>query len=214
MLRKQPHCKTPCLTLDWRKGVTEINKNLQFKRQIQQDIANKLGIHYSNIPSRRIFDDIWPCFKGPVLFIGWDPRYTSHYRVMCDTTVIDISPAVKPQLVVDITSDNAVDIIAAAGTKKFATVVMNGVVGWGVNDNSQIKKALINVSKLLKRNGELFLGWNAIVKKEWSEGDKDLRYSETRIKKLLRPHFKNIKLVLGKNDLDEWHQRYLIADLR
>jgi len=210
MAFRRKGCRVKCHFPGYRTRVPS-QKHSALKSQEILDAQNKdaesLQFNYSSIPSRRFMDDIFPCLKGPILFVGYDPYYTRHYQVMCDITTVDIDPNSKADIIVDITAPDVGKIIG----KKFNTIVMNGVVGWGVNTNELIDKAFENVSKLLRKDGELLLGWNLVVRQEFDpNATKDRRYSKNRVINLLKPYFKDIRIIYD-TDEDNWLHKYLLA---
>lgn len=107
---------------------------------------------------------------GRIAFVGSGP-YTYHYGRWFDKTTteywtLDIDPAEAKwgeqrgrHKVCDIKI-----IDSCFPTRFFDVILLNGVLGAGLNDLPQINEALIAIHNVLKTNGLLLIGWN----RDWS----------------------------------------------
>lgn len=211
-----PHCKVWC-TLAKTRGELDAMRakfglrvrpsgNLDtYRHQVFFKMLEHFSITPSTIPSRRAFDYLIPCFPGPVLFIGWAPSYTAHYTQMCAMTTVDYNPATKPDIVADVTDRRLPGRIG----KTYKSVIMNGVISWGVNTPAQIDAALRNCAALLRKGGIVFIGWNKVVRAADSEMARDARYATADILKAMSSYFADVRHVYGASDY--WKQQYAVG---
>ena len=176
------------------KSVYDFNKTLK-------KIGKKINPHvkYSNIRSRRFMEQYIPCLKGPMLFVGWK-KYNAFYKQICPMVSLEYMPMedYPPNIVADMTNDN-LNI-----KKKFNTVILNGIIGFGVNSDSKVDKCLQNCRNLLNKDGVLFLGWNI------RENLDTKLYPTKKIMKFLEPYFKKIDLIYNIDE-DVKSHRYITA---
>ena len=103
---------------------------------------------------------------GRVLFVGCKP-YTARYgrqltRAEIDYWTTDISPAAAiwgerdQHIVCDIA-----EIDAFCTPKSFDAVLFNGVIGWGVDEECQMNRAITAIARILRPSGALLIGWNS-----------------------------------------------------
>lgn len=85
--------------------------------------------------------------------------YTRHYRDLVGTegyVTVDIRADRNPDLVVDVTSEEFPGLFLTP----FGGVIFNGIIGFGVDTEAQIKAAFSNLNKVLHPGGILLVGWN------------------------------------------------------
>jgi SAM-dependent methyltransferase len=101
-----------------------------------------------------------------VLFVGCK-AYTARYgqqliRAAVDYWTTDIDPAATiwgerdRHIVCDIAR---IDDVCPAGS--FDAVLLNGVIGHGVDDEREMNRALTAIAHILRPNGILLIGWNS-----------------------------------------------------
>jgi len=56
--------------------------------------------------------------------------------------------------------DDAVNIKKHFQSEYFDLVLINGVIGWGLDDKEKIEKTIAGIIEILKPNGILVIGWN------------------------------------------------------
>ena len=115
-------------------------------------------------------DEILPALTSSkiqrVLFVGCK-AYTARYgkqfvRVGIDYWTTDIEPAAAiwgekhRHIVCDI---RQIDSVCAA--ESFDVVLLNGVIGDGVDEESEINSAIEAIARILRPNGLLLIGWNS-----------------------------------------------------
>ena len=124
-------------------------------------------------PDRRVLDGIIlpPLVKDPsfrtVVFIGCD-WYTQHYESMFsgrDYWTMEVDPArarfgAAQHLIAPMS-----EIASRFVPGSVDLVICNGVIGWGLNDPSDIDASLSACAKALRLGGVLVLGWNDIPEK-------------------------------------------------
>jgi SAM-dependent methyltransferase len=127
---------------------------------------------FSNIYSDRRYmtDEILPALAAlkiaRILFVGCK-AYTARYgkrliRAGIDYWTTDIVPAASiwgehnHHIVTDIAK---IDHVCAA--ESFDAVLLNGVIGHGIDDESEINRAIEAISRILRPNGLLLIGWNS-----------------------------------------------------
>ena len=104
-----------------------------------------------------------------VLFVGCK-EYTAHYgkkltRAAIDYWTTDIDPAAaiwgakSHHIVCDI---GRIDDVCPA--ELFDAVLLNGVIGDGVDDESQMNRTVTAIARILRPNGILLIGWNSLKK--------------------------------------------------
>lgn len=121
-------------------------------------------------PSRKWLEhDVLPVlpklgFKR-IMFVGTAP-YTWHYEAIVrqaegEWTTCDINPSAaiwgaRQHIVAGV---GELDRWFAAG--HFDAVIINGVLGFGINTDTELKAALRSVCRILRPQGLLLLGWNS-----------------------------------------------------
>lgn len=117
--------------------------------------------------SRVYLEEVWLPRLGaspPLLDVG-KAEYTAHYAALTRTAqyvTADIDPARAPDIVADVTAPAFV-ALAQARYPEYGTIVFNGVIGYGVDTLAQVEASLRHFHLLLRRGGQLLIGWN-----EWS----------------------------------------------
>jgi len=188
-------------------GNLETLRDTAFKRMMK-----KHGVKYSDIPTRFYLEKMLPCFKEPVLFLGW-AVYTAQYAKIIPMISVDYNPVTKPDIVADVTNKNLLTKLAdyrrehGMRFRKFNTIVVNGVIGWGVNEDPAIDRCLKNCSDLLKANGKLLIGWN--TKK--TEGSSRVIKPDEMSKILKRNKFRNIEFLEDTPEDPEWQHKYYMC---
>jgi SAM-dependent methyltransferase len=103
---------------------------------------------------------------GKVLFVGCK-EYTARYgKRFTDAGIeywtTDIDPLaglwgqVDRHIVADIT-----EIDDACATESFDVVLLNGVIGSGVDEENAMNQAVKAIARILRPNGILLIGWNS-----------------------------------------------------
>jgi SAM-dependent methyltransferase len=104
-----------------------------------------------------------------VLFVGCK-AYTARYgkrltRTGVDYWTTDINPATEiwgekdHHIVCDIAK---IDDVCPA--ESFDAVLLNGVIGDGVDDESEMNRAVTAIARILRPNGILLIGWDSLKK--------------------------------------------------
>lgn len=130
--------------------------------------VNKAAATVAGLASRRFMeDDLLPWLRdrySRILFVGTAP-YTYHYEKLFEArgdqfTTMDISPAVA----VWGAANHIVGSIQEIGRWRprgtFDCVVMNGVLGFGVDDTRAMRTTIEAIHDVLKPEGLLVIGWN------------------------------------------------------
>jgi hypothetical protein len=209
-------CNIPCIFGKNKKQLVKISQEKKFKideklklpeykHQLLLKFANKAKFIYSVIDSRKYLEEIIPCFPEPMLFLGW-AKYTKDYSKICKMVSVDYNKGVKPDIVADITTDRFVAEVKKKH-KAYKSLIINGVIGWGVNKSADIHKALVNCKKVMAPGGYMLMGWNAMP---FEGKDADTTITIPMMKKYLKKYFKDIKLIYNKKD-DEWNHKYIIC---
>jgi SAM-dependent methyltransferase len=122
---------------------------------------------------RYMTQHILPALATPkvqrVLFVGCK-AYTARYgkrlaRAGVDYWTTDINPAVAiwgekdHHIISDI---GRIDDVCPADS--FDAVLLNGVIGDGVDDESEMNRAVTAIARILRPNGMLLIGWDALKK--------------------------------------------------
>jgi SAM-dependent methyltransferase len=120
---------------------------------------------------RYLIETIFPALASSnlrrVLFVGCK-AYTARYgrqltRAGIDYWTTDIEPAAAiwgerdHHILCDITS---IDEVCPAGS--FDVVLLNGVIGHGVDDESGMNRTLTAIARILRPNGMLLIGWDTL----------------------------------------------------
>jgi SAM-dependent methyltransferase len=75
---------------------------------------------------------------------------------------IDIDPEMKQYGATNHITDDICNIRNHFKGNYFNFILMNGVFGWGLNDNDKIEKTFNSIYEILKPGGILVLGWNDV----------------------------------------------------
>jgi hypothetical protein len=213
--QQNKECNIPCINGKNKKQLIKIANDNKFKINEKLELsdyrynlllkfANKVKFAYSDIDSRKYLEEIIPCFPEPMLFLGW-AKYTKEYGKICKMISVDIKTKVKPDIIADITTDNFVKKVKEQHNN-YKSLIINGVIGWGVNEPEQIHKALNNCKKVMSPGGYMLMGWNAMP----FEGESDdTTITIQMMKKYLNKYFKDVKLI--KSFQDEWKQMYIVC---
>ena len=145
-------CNIPCLSRKTKKQLIKIAQDNKFKideklelsdykHQLLLKFANKVAFAYSDIDSRKFLEEILPCFPEPMLFLGW-AKYTKDYGKICKMVTVDYNKNVKPDITADITTDDFVKKVKEKH-KTYKSLIINGVIGWGVNAPEDINRMII-----------------------------------------------------------------------
>jgi SAM-dependent methyltransferase len=120
---------------------------------------------------RYLTETIFPALASSnlrrVLFVGCK-AYTARYgrqltRAGIDYWTTDIEPAAAiwgerdHHIVCDIAN---IDEVCPAGS--FDVVLLNGVIGFGVDDESGINRTVTAIARILRPNGMLLIGWDSL----------------------------------------------------
>lgn len=99
---------------------------------------------------------------GNILFIGtsW---YTRDYKDLVPENTkfitVDVQETKSPDIVADITQKEFVEKVASLQVT-FSTIIFNGVIGYGINDEGQLDRAIENMKTVLEPKGKILIGWN------------------------------------------------------
>ena len=214
-LPSENDCNLPCLEKKSKKQLVELAKENKFKideklslsdykYQVLLKFAKKIKFKYSDIPSREYLEQLLPCFPKPMLFLGW-AKYTKDYTKICDMVTVDYNKQVNPDIVADITTQDFVKQVKAKHNS-YKTVVINGVIGWGVNEPKQIHDALKNCKSVMSNGGWVFFGYNEAP---FEGEDENTTIKKATMTKYLKKYFKDVKLLNSFDD--EWQQRYFVC---
>jgi hypothetical protein len=81
-------------------------------------------------------------------------HYTEKYKEMLgDCVTIDNDPIRNSDIVADVTSANFT-------SKKFGSILFNGVIHFGINTKLKLRAAMLNFFNILEQDGVLVIGWN------------------------------------------------------
>jgi SAM-dependent methyltransferase len=116
--------------------------------------------------TRRILPALASAKLKRVLFVGCKP-YTARYGKQLTRNAIeywttDIDPAAAiwgekdHHIVCDVKNINH-----ACLPESFDAVLLNGVLGTGVDEESEMNVALASIARILRPNGILLIGWNS-----------------------------------------------------
>jgi len=121
---------------------------------------------------RRLLEDrilaYYAALPGPLEILSVGVRaYTAHYERLLHGhryRTIDIDPRAAR---FGSSQGHVVDSVAAAGRHfaagSFDLVLLNGVIGWGLNDRAEAEDALTALHGVLRDGGVLIVGWNDIA---------------------------------------------------
>jgi hypothetical protein len=116
------------------------------------------------------YTDDYPQIVGPgVRFVTTDSRVMTGASGTADFAY-DMSDLTAPGKITDALMIEKGDVIT-----HFDTVVLNDVIGFGTNDESQISRMITNSRVLLRKGGVLLLGWNSPEFSEVSISDERMR---------------------------------------
>jgi hypothetical protein len=118
-----------------------------------------------------------------VLFVGCD-WYTRHYERLFESReywTIEKDPARRKWGGERHVSDSVTNLRAHFGPGSLDAIVMNGVLGWGLNEVDEAEEGLGACATCLDAGGYLVIGWNDIPEK------RVLAPSESRALRLLEP---------------------------
>ncbi len=119
-------------------------------------------------PDRKILEkSIFPQYKNKenfnrILFVGIK-RYCKHYKFFFqDQTYItlDPNPSMKRYAAKWHVVDSLENLTAHFAPSFFDLIIINGVIGWGLNELENINKSLMACYHSLREGGELIIGVN------------------------------------------------------
>ena len=118
---------------------------------------------------RRVLEDVvFPHLSARadvrrVLFVGcaW---YTAEYERVFDGEywTIDVDPDMRAWGARRHIVDSVARLDRHVGPAAFDLIVLNGVLGWGLNDRSAIETAFAQCWRALRAGGMLVVGWNDV----------------------------------------------------
>lgn len=119
-------------------------------------------------PDRKLLEQVILPYYGSrnefrrILFVGVRRYVTSYQRFFVDKRYVTIDPV--PHTRWFGAACHVMDRVENADRyfdgESFDLIVMNGVIGWGLNDEESIERALKVCSYCLRQGGELVLGLN------------------------------------------------------
>ncbi len=149
-----------------------IKSQIQFlKYGIFSKLLKKVRFHF--FPDRKyMVEEILPCLASAnfskVLFVGCE-FYTSHYRKWFASTqteywTTDNNPeaAVWGETGRHIVCD-VQELNLHFPVQSFDVVLLNGVFGFGVNDQPAMNRTIAAIHRVLKPKGILMIGWNEVL---------------------------------------------------
>lgn len=151
-----------------------IRRNVDYEREEFDD---------RNVLERKIFPWILSEFEPKtVLDIGREDyqKFYNEYFIDRELWSIDFDPKRKKWGAKNHIACDAADVGEKFEPEYFDVVMMNGVLGWGLNEPEKIEKAFAGIYKILKPGGFFLLGYN-----DWL--DKPFVIEEIENLKLLEP---------------------------
>ena len=107
-----------------------------------------------------------PAFSR-VLFVGCD-WYTSHYEKLFagrEYWTLEKDKHRRKHGAERHVTDALVNLSAHFGERHFDLIVVNGVLGWGLDDREEAERSLLACAAALREGGVLVLGWNDVAEK-------------------------------------------------
>jgi hypothetical protein len=107
-----------------------------------------------------------PAF-GRVLFVGCD-WYTSHYQKLFagrEYWTLEKDPGRRRHGAPRHVTDALANLLAHFEERHFDLIVVNGVLGWGLDDPGEAERSLFACAAALREGGVLVLGWNDVAEK-------------------------------------------------
>lgn len=108
-----------------------------------------------------------------VLFVGCD-WYTRHYDAFFDGReywTLEKDPARRRYGAARHVADSVVHLADHFPEASFELILMNGVLGWGLDDPAEAETALAACATRLASGGVLLLGWNDVPEKRILDPD-------------------------------------------
>jgi SAM-dependent methyltransferase len=102
-----------------------------------------------------------------VLFVGCD-WYTSHYGKLFAGRAywtLEKDPGRRKHGGVQHVTDALANLRAHFEASWFDLIVVNGVLGWGLDDRDEAERSLLACAESLREGGVLVLGWNDVAEK-------------------------------------------------
>lgn len=137
----------------------QFNQNFPSEKILQREYRGWPPIERLYL-EEKLLPDI--CKYGPILFIGtsW---YTDHYKAIVGNkttfVTLDVQERKNPDIVGDITDENIIFKVNKLSIH-FSTIILNGVIGYGINNGDQLNQAIENMKKIVGKNGRILFGWN------------------------------------------------------
>jgi SAM-dependent methyltransferase len=138
---------------------------------------------------RRLLEHVvLPYFAGDpayrrVLFVGCD-WYTSHYEKLFtgrEYWTLEKEARRRKHGAARHVTDALANLKAHFAERHFDLIVVNGVLGWGLDDAEEAERSLLACAGALREGGVLVLGWNDVA------GKRPLVPEEAASLKSLRP---------------------------
>jgi SAM-dependent methyltransferase len=104
---------------------------------------------------------------GRVLFVGCD-WYTSRYEKLFagrDYWTLEKDPRRRKHGAARHVTDALVNLPAHFAERHFDLIVVNGVLGWGLDEPEEAERSLAACVETLREGGVLVLGWNDVAEK-------------------------------------------------
>jgi len=137
-------------------------------------VKAKLGLHTPlDTDDRHILEDvIIPYFVSrppfePVLFVGCD-WYTRHYERLFqgkEYWTIDKDPTRSQYGGRRHITDSLMNLGRHFEADHFGLIICNGVLGWGLEEKTEVEDSFEACARCLRHRGVLVLGWNDIPEK-------------------------------------------------
>jgi hypothetical protein len=160
-------------------GGTGIIQTLSALQQALPVAARPIGavrdeierLHFRSLRDRQVFDrdiapEIMKRHPARLLYVG--VRSYTHDILSqlesadCEVWTTDIDPAVEIHGVPDrhVSTDISRTTIGAFGNKRFDSIILNGIIGHGVNEEADINRLARTLWCMIRPSGLLVVGWN------------------------------------------------------
>lgn len=140
-------------------------KYKKFCKKITRECANYKRDKYEdrNVLEEIIIPNVLAEFEPQtILDIGREPYQSFYNEFFAERTLwtIDINPKRKKYGAENHICDSIHNLKKYFKNNFFDFVLMNGVIGWGLNDVKKIEEAIASIYKTLHKDGLFIIGWN------------------------------------------------------
>jgi SAM-dependent methyltransferase len=125
---------------------------------------------HADFADRRMLEDVILPFFGKesrferVLFLGCD-FYTAHYKRMFrgrQYSTLEIDPSKRVFGAKQHVTDSVTNLTKHFAPKSLDLIVMNGLIGWGLDDRGEVERAIEQCHECLADGGVLIVGWDDV----------------------------------------------------